>query len=537
MRVSLAAMCATALPPSDDVFGIWSTKIHAQMLDKEEQLLQIAANHPGNTLEYSEKTTASAAILRRLDVDTLRKEGWLPLVWEQDAAEVVLCDPNDASLLAHIRATLGVAELRLRLATPADLTRLIENSADLNEHFPVCGGRTPLAKVRTYLAGLRTRYAAQRTQFARSRTGLALARTGLTFISIAVAFLRFFGGGDLLFFEIPLLIVGVAAIIDGILWYLPARQESARIKAYPPYPIPEEYSAIEVRVEGGELHFERSPTVPTATALRAHWDALSPVERRRFLANDRTDLAEERTILAYLRVQMAKARTGLAFARTGVAFAGIGIGFARKFALGPWTIFDASLILIGTLMLIEGFLWYRPGRHAANRALEAVRQNWGRIGPWDTILPSRCLYACGIDPVAEANGVSAAPGVFATTGLALERTTLADKRNAMSRLRTIMARSRTGMAFMRTGFSVMTVGAVLFVYFRFTGHVHILWTVFDLSLVVIGLYLIADGLRWYLPAEASKRRSPFVDGNFEIADADYSLPKSAWKRFQYRYDQ
>ncbi len=461
---------------------------------------------------------------------------WLPIRWDADGAEVIVCNPEDPQLAEHIRATLGVEELRLRLATPADLIRLIENSADLNEHFPVSGGRTPLAKVRTYLAGLRTRYAAQRTQFARSRTGLALARTGLTFISIAVAFLRFFGGGDLLLFELPLLVIGVAAIVDGILWYLPARQESVRIKAYPPYAVPEEYSALEVRIEHGELQFERSPTVPTATALRQHWDALSPVERRRFLANDRTDLAEERTILAYLRVQMAKARTGLAFARTGVAFAGIGIGFARKFALGPWTIFDASLIVIGTLMLIEGFLWYRPGRHAANRALEAVRKNWERVGPWDTIFASRCLYAGGGDPVAEATGANAAPGVYATTGLALERTTLADKRNAMSRLRTIMARSRTGMAFMRTGFSVMTVGAGLFVYFHFTGHAHILWTVFDLSLVIIGLYLIGDGLRWYLPAEAIKRRSPFVDGNFEIADADYSLPKSAWKRIFYRYD-
>ena len=335
-------------------------------------------------------------------------------------------------------------------------------------------------------------------------------------------------------FEIPLLLFGILAIVDGLLWYFPARGESRRIKVYPPYPVPQEFTALAVVDPGGAMTFQRSAIVAGSTALRQDWDALSPVERRRFLANDRTNLAEERTILAYLRVMMAKARTGLAFARTGVAFAGVGIGFIRKFPAGPWSVFDWSLILIGVLMLIEGFLWYAPGRHAANRALAAVAEKRDVVGPWDTIFPSRCLYAQGIDPVAEANSPQAQPGVFATTGLALERTTLADKRNTMSRLRTIMARARTGMAFIRTGFSVMTVGAGLFVYFHFTGHVDIVWTLFDLALVLAGLYLIGDGLLWYLPAERIKRRSAYVDNDFEIADADYSLPRNAWKRELYR---
>ncbi len=474
--------------------------------------------------------------MRRLDVDKLRAELWLPIAWDADSAEVIACTPDDPALLARIRSTLGVDDLRFRVAIPADLVRLIENSADLNGHFPVNGGRTPLAKVRTYLAGQRTQYSTQRTRFARSRTGLALARTGLTFVSIAVAFLRLFGGGTLLLFEIPLLVLGMLAIIDGIVWYWPARHESRRIKEYLPYAVPEEYSALDVTDPGGSLNFQRSPIVPGAAALRQNWDALSPVERRRFLANDRTDLAEERTILAYLRVMMAKARTGLAFARTGVAFAGIGIGFVRKFPPGPWSVFDWSLILIGTLMLIEGFLWYRPGRSAGNQALDAVRSKLDKMGPWDRIFPSLCLYARGIDPRLEAHATVARPGVYATTGLAWERTTLADKRNTMSRLRTIMARARTGMAFIRTGFSVMTVGAGLFVYFHFAGHVDVLWTIFDLVLVVTGLYLIADGLHWYLPAEKIKRRSHYVDESFEIADADYSLPQSVWKRTHYRYD-
>lgn len=514
----------------------WSKTINAETLKKEQQLDELSSRYPWPVVEYEEGLTASQGILRKLDVDTLRTELWLPVAWTADQAEVIVCDPEDADLLARIRKTLGVEKLTFRVATRPDLIRLIENSADLNDHFPVNGGRTPLAKIRTYLAGQRTRYSAQRTRFARSRTGLALARTGVALTSIGVAFLRLFGGGTWLFFEIPLLVFGILAMIDGLLWYLPARKESNAIKTYRPYAVPAEYSALDVQDPGGQMLFQRSPVVAGATALREAWDALSPVERRRFLANDRTDLAEERTILAYLRTMMAKARTGLAFARTGVAFAAIGIGFIRKFPPGPWSIFDWSLIAIGIFMLVEGFLWYHPGRDAANRALEAVGHAHGKRGPWDAIFPSLCLYTRKLDPVTEANGEQARPGVFATTGLALERTVLADKRNGMSRLRTVMARARTGMAFIRTGFSIMTVGAGLYIYFGFTGHVDILWTVFDTFLVIMGLYLIADGLRWYLPAEKVKRRSPFVDNDFEIADADYSLPKSAWKRTHYPHE-
>ncbi|MEJ2633580.1 MAG: hypothetical protein P8014_20105 [Acidihalobacter sp.] len=509
--------------------------ILAQNLTKQEQLAHLSEQYDYPIVEYDEGLTASQSILRRLDVDTLRAELWLPLTWDKDRAEVVACTPDDAELRRRIRATLGVDDITFRVATRADLVRLIENSADLNPEFPVTGGRTPLAKVRTYLAVLRTRYADQRTQLARGRTGLALTRTGLAFVSIAVGFLRLLGGGVLLWFEVPLLILGMAAVINGMVWYLPTRRHAQAIKPYPPYDVPDDYTALEVSDPGGTFDFQRSAVVDSAGVLREHWDALSPVERRRFLANDRTTLAEERTVLAYLRTMMAKARTGLAFSRTGAAFAGIGIAFIRKFHPGPWSVFDWALIAIGVLMLAEGFHWYRPGRHAGDAALENVSKVSGRRGLWDTIFPSSCLYAALRDPVEEANAADACPGVWATTGLALERTTLADKRNAMSHLRTVMARARTGMAFIRTGFSIMSIGAGLFIYFGFFGRANTLWSAFDIALVLIGLYLIADGLRWYVPAERIKRRSSFCDEDFEIADADYSEPKVAWNREHYRH--
>ncbi|MEJ2381895.1 MAG: hypothetical protein P8076_12080 [Gammaproteobacteria bacterium] len=501
---------------------------------KHEILARLSERYGCPTVEYHEGLTVPQILLLRLDVDTLKSELWMPLSLDGNRAEVIACDPEDPELNRHIRETLGVDRVDFRTATRPDLIRLLENSWDLNADFPATAGRTSLAKVRTYLAAVRTRYADQRTQFARSRTGLALTRTGLACVGIAVAFLRLFGGGDLLVMEIPLLAFGIAATVDGLFWYLPARREHKDIKPYPPYDVPEEFSVLEVSDPGGAMNFARSPVVESAAALRQHWDALSPVERRRFLANDRTDLAEERTVMAYLRTMMAKARTGLAFARTGIAFGGIGIGFIRKFHTGPWSPFDWALIAIGVVMLLEGFYWYLPGRKAANAGREAINKATGKKGPWDRIFPSLCLYtALKQDQAAEAASPQAEPGVWATTGLALERTALADKRNGMSRLRTVMARSRTGMAFIRTGFSIMSVGGALLVYF---GGADLLWTAFELLLIAIGVYLIGDGLYWFLPAERVKRRSPFCNGDFEIAYPDYSEPIASWDKVSFSHD-
>jgi len=501
-------------------------------VSKDEALSRLKEQFDCPVVEYDEDLSASQSIMRRLDVERLKAELWMPLSVDEDSAEVIACRPDDIELLAGIRESLGVNEIRFLTATPADLTRIIENSWDLNADFPPSAGRTPLAKVRTYLAGVRTRYAVQRTSFARGRTGLALTRTGLAFVSIGVAFLRLFGGGWLLAMEIPLLVLGMAAIVDGLLWYVPARRESKEIFPYPPYDVPDDYSALEVSDPGGDMKFGRSSVVDSAGSLRDHWDALSPVERRRFLANDRTNLAEERTILAYLRTMMAKARTGLAFTRTGVAFAGIGIGFIRKFNPGPWTAFDWGLIVVGVLMLAEGFYWYFPGRKAANAGMETVKQAGGTTPIWERIFPSICHFlAMKEHPAMQvpAEETSRQPGVWATTGLALERTVLADMRNAMSRLRTVMARSRTGMAFIRTGFSILAVGVGLLIYFGFGGE-EVYWTAFDILLIVIGVYLIGDGLHWFVPAERIRRQLPYCYGDFEIQNSDYSEPKTSWNR-------
>lgn len=257
--------------------------------------------------------------------------------------------------------------------------------------------------------------------------------------------------------------------------------------------------------------------------------------RRRFLASDRTDFAEERTVLACYRTLMARARTGLAFTRTGFAFIGLGIALFRQFHAGPWTIVDAVLVLTGLLMVAEGFYWYLPGRRAASESDSSVRNAANEPGIWDIVFPPLVKHPTrenGYSSVPPVRGFDS-PGIWATTGLALERTLLADRRNVMARLRTVMARSRTGMAFIRTGMALSAVGLGLLVYF---GAGSMPWTLFDALMIIFGLVFIADGLYWYLPAERTRQQYPYCYGEMEISIPDYGIPSRSWRKAVFSQD-
>lgn len=249
--------------------------------------------------------------------------------------------------------------------------------------------------------------------------------------------------------------------------------------------------------------------------------------RRRFLASDRTDMAEERTTLACYRTMMARARTGLAFTRTGIAFIGLGIALIRQFSTGPWIFFDAGLIVAGAAMTLEGFYWYLPGRHAGTEGHESVQKCEDNQRIWDLFFPpAHKIVAQGqVNKGLPSVRPSHDPGIWGTTGLALERTMLADRRNVMARLRTIMARSRTGMSFIRTGMSIAAIGFGLLVYF---GAANMPWMIFDLVLIIAGLVFIADGLYWHIPAERTRQQFPYCFGDMEINIPDYGRPVRSW---------
>jgi len=518
-----------------DQGGTLDELLSARCVPKHELLFCLSEYYGAPYVEFDEGVIVSQRITRSMDLERLKRALWLPLSIMENTAEVIACYPDDPALLDDIQKTLGKKSLTFHVALPSDLVRIIEHNQDLNPGFPPDAGRTPLAKVRTFLADRRSLLSCYRTALAKGRTGLAFLRTGISFITIALVLFRIFGLGYLIIVEALLFFTGLVMAIDGIRWYMPARRTGKKTTICSGTEHTGGTAVLTASNPGDAAVFTRSAPTAGADGLRSGWNRLSPVMRRRFLASDRTDFAEERTVLACYRTLMARARTGLAFTRTGFAFIGLGIALFRQFSAGPWTIVDAVLVLAGLLMVAEGFSWYLPGRRAASESDSSVRHAANEPGIWDMVFPpqlkdqTRQNGASSVPPV---RGFDS-PGIWATTGLALERTLLADRRNVMARLRTVMARSRTGMAFIRTGMALSAVGLGLLAYF---GAGSIPWALFDAFMIVSGLLFIADGLYWYLPAERTRQQYPYCYGELEITLPDYGIPTKSWRKAVFSQD-
>jgi uncharacterized membrane protein YidH (DUF202 family) len=502
-------------------------------MKKIEALLALTEEYGYPWVEYSEGIIGPAVVLRWLDLEQLKAEGWFPHKIVGERARVIVHTPSQG-LATSICQKLRVTEVEFAVALPADLIRIIEHNQDLNPDFPAPAGRTPLAKVRTYLAIRRSLFAHYRTQMAKSRTGLAFVRTGFSYITIAILFFRFLGGGFWLLLEVPLLLVGLFLAFRSLWTYLPSRKVSTLL---PACGMTEATGGSTVlTTDNVELMptFARSDPVPGAAELRQGWSSLSPVMRRRFLASDRTDMAEERTELACLRTRLAKVRTGLAFVRTGSALVGFGFGLMRQFPSGAWHVFDIGLAVIGGVMVGEGFFLYFRGRPAGVKSLTSVQRGNAKETLWHFFIPHRYSEPGIVQNLASLPvSRSQAPGIWATTGLALERTMLADRRNVMARLRTTMARARTGFSFIRTGLSIFMVGAVFAVSLPYAG---MFWASAETLLMLAGLFLVVDGFIWSLPAERTKREFPYCFADMEIVIPDYGVPCRSWKKVVFSRD-
>jgi uncharacterized membrane protein YidH (DUF202 family) len=479
-------------------------------------------------VEFSEDLVLSEKWLERLDLQRLKQRLWFPSNIEDGHADVIVSDPEDPILDKEIAETLKVPHIRKSIALPSDLVRVIEHNQDVNPHYTPSADRTTLARVRNRLALFRTALSFHRTSLARGRTGLAMLRTGLSFKAIALVLLQVFGLGYALIPDVLLLSVGLTLVILGFKWYLPSRRVARSIPPYPPTEPTFGSTYLEMAGTGPDTVFARTGPIEGSEGLRLGWNHQSPVMKRRFLAIDRTDLAEERTIIASYRTAMARARTGLAFNRTGIALIGLGIALLRQFPLSRWMIFDWIFILAGLAMTMEGFHWYVPGRRAGNEGLRLIRSKHERTSIWDFMFSAlRDHFSAGELPTTLFIKESHSPGIWGTTGLALERTLIAERRNVKARLRTILARSRTGMAFIRTGVKVFSVGLGLLAYF---GASSLTWTLIYGGLMVIGLVIVADGFFWHIPAERIKNSFPYCTEDMEILFPDYSKPTLFWKK-------
>ena len=500
-----------------------------QGVPKHEILRCLSERYQLPFVEFQESLVLPVEWSGRLDLELLRQRRWFPLCIRQAEADVIVCDPEDTALDSEIRAALQVRKLHKSFALPSDFMRVIEHNQDTNPHFPPSAGRTTLASLRNALAEWRTVLAFHRTSLSKGRTGLAMMRTGLSFNAIALVTLQVFGLGYAILPDALLLLAGLALAVEGLIWYLPTRRTARGVPAYTP--TEPTFGSTYLEMAAGphtKSTFARRGPVEGATILRTAWNRLSPVMKRRFLAIDRTDHAEERTTLSTYRTSMARARTGLAFTRTGIALIGLGIALLRQFPHSGWVICYAIFILVGTAMTLEGFHWYVPGRRAANEGLKLIRREHQKTSIWDFMFSAlRDQFSAGELPTTLFIRESHSPGIWGTTGLALERSLIAERRNVKARLRTILARSRTGMAFIRTGVKIFSVGLGLLVYF---GPGNAAWMVCYAGLMLIGLICVADGFFWHIPAENIKNSFPYCSADMEILFPDYAKPTLFWKK-------
>ncbi len=509
--------------------------LFAKGIPKHEILFCLSEYYGEPFTEFDESIKAPPDVIHKLDLERLKTALWFPLASWQDSIQVIAYDPAAPQVVEDIKRTTGAERIEFQVALPSDIIRIIENNQDINPRFPPSSGRTQLAKVRTFLAYRRSLLASYRTSLSKGRTGLSFLRTGLSLITISILLIRIFGLGYWTIVDFMLLATGVVMTLDGFAWYIPARKIGKK-KLFKVCTVqPTGISVLEVVNPKDKFFFTRTGTVPGADILRSNWTSLSPVMRRRFFANDRTDFAEERTLLSYYRTLMAKARTGLAFSRTGIAFIGLGIALLRVIERGAWDIFSYGLIATGSMMVIEGLFWYLPGRRAGKESFREVKAVGEKATIWDFVLPpvhekpSDSSFFTGLPPVR----ASHSPGIWGTTGLALERTVLAERRNVMARLRTIMARSRTGLGFVRTGMNFSAVGAGLLVSF---GTGNLVWTLAEGFILLTGLALITDGLYWHIPAEKIRKQFPYCFGDMEIKIPDYGKPGRYWEKVIFSRD-
>ncbi len=498
---------------------------------KHEILLCFSNHYSLPFMEFSERVSAPREILAGLDIGELRRDLWFPISVTPKVARVATSNPADPVLPGKVKSALGTEAVRLIFALPVDIIRMIEHSLDVNPGFPPEAGRTPLARTRTRLAAERTKMSRYRTTMAKGRTGLAAIRTGVKFIAIAITLLRIFGIGWLSIIEAVILLGGVFMVVEGITWYMPLRKLEPKGIGYVPArstfgtTIPQIIST-----EVGTV-LTRTEPVTGAQELRNRWSRLSPVMRRRFFAIDRSDLAEERTLLAMYRTRMARSRTGLAFASTGTSVVGFGILLWRNYPVGAWSVFYAGLIMTGVAMFFEGARWYFPGRRAVVESIKTTKQIEESTSIWDFMF--RAFSRLDDLPPKLTLKASYAPGIWGTTGLALERTLLAERRNVKARLRTTLARCRTALRFIRTGTSIFSVGFGLQVYF---GWGNVWWTVFDFLLIIGGLFVISEGIFWYVQAERRKKQLPYCWEGLEIRMPDYGKPAHLWKKVTFSYE-
>ncbi|MHB8858278.1 MAG: GspE/PulE/PilB domain-containing protein [Thermoleophilia bacterium] len=110
------------------------------------------------------------------------------------------------------------------------LAEFLPNYCSVLRPEPASRERTHLARERDMLAAHRTLAGCYRTLYARGRTGLAFIRTGIVFLGIGAGLVQYFQVSPVALWGLLLIAAGVLMIVDGLLWYVPARKEEPDLR-------------------------------------------------------------------------------------------------------------------------------------------------------------------------------------------------------------------------------------------------------------------------------------------------------------------
>ncbi|MDA8387790.1 MAG: hypothetical protein M0Z58_03865 [Nitrospiraceae bacterium] len=121
----------------------------------------------------------------------------------------------------HMEGTVMEKTKKRMLARMGDL---VTAYCSILAPVPASKERTHLARERNMLAAQRTIAGCHRTIYARARTGLSFIRTGIAFMSVGLAMRKLLGPGPFAFLDFVLMAAGLLMTIDGLRWYLPARE-------------------------------------------------------------------------------------------------------------------------------------------------------------------------------------------------------------------------------------------------------------------------------------------------------------------------
>jgi len=227
-------------------------------------------------------------------------------------------------------------------------------------------------------------------------------------------------------------------------------------------------------------------------------------------------MAAWRTRLACYRNELAKARVSLSLLRWGLGLITVASASAvLELDLGLTALMYWGLIVTGILVTGVGVYHYLRIRRSMMKTpgpqtlVEVTSAAVSFLEEYD--------LSCSFKPKVKATMLSRlsdflpnycsvlrpAPPSRERTHLARERNILAAQRTLAACYRTLYARARTGLAFVRSGIAFLSLGLGLMKYFGVS-----VLTALDFLIIVAGVGMTIDGVKWYLPVRKEQTALP-----------------------------